>query len=322
MTKNKNQKKKNIETQVYLIWREFGSFTRRLDVDPSKADLLVPNLQVALQRQQEILKPAPVEEVTWKAIGDLTRDEIHEGFGIAKELPVSDGRQPWPPRNMIPRDISAGCLTSIQSVQKYMARSSRNEAAARVVIDLILFDILGQIMDGHCEISAPGPSTSFQMETSLESNMVTVKGKDQRFRGTSDYTLWYGNGDGPEKAINLIILEAKAQIPAASDGQALGYMGCVHQERRLKPGRSAIVYGVVTDGEEWRFCRINDEGRYSWDVEISGKLSGDVKGKETGYAKIATLLGFIMGQAMILSPYTTRMHSKETSREDDELMTG
>ncbi|KAJ5142127.1 hypothetical protein N7526_003122 [Penicillium atrosanguineum] len=245
MAKNKNQKKKNIETQVHLIWREFGSFTRCLDVDPSKADLLVPNLKIALQRQQEILKPAPVEEVTRKAIGDLTRDEINEGFGIAKELPESDGRQPWPPRNMIPRDISAGCL----------------------------------------------------------------KGKDQRFRGTSDYTLWYGNGDGPEKAINLIILEAKAQKPAAGDEQALGYMGCVHQERRFKPGRSAIVYGVVTDGEEWRFWRLNDEGRYSWDVEISGMLSGDVKGKETGYAKIATLLGFIMEQAMILSPYTTRMHS-------------
>ncbi|KAJ5298722.1 uncharacterized protein N7443_006842 [Penicillium atrosanguineum] len=321
MAKNKNQKKKNIETQVHLIWREFGSFTRCLDVDPSKADLLVPNLKIALQRQQEILKPAPVEEVTRKAIGDLTRDEINEGFGIAKELPESDGRQPWPPRNMIPRDISAGCLTSIQSVQKYMARSSRNEAAARVVIDLILFDILDQIMDGHCNISGTWP-LHIQMETSLESNMVTVKGKDQRFRGTSDYTLWYGNGDGPEKAINLIILEAKAQKPAAGDEQALGYMGCVHQERRFKPGRSAIVYGVVTDGEEWRFWRLNDEGRYSWDVEISGMLSGDVKGKETGYAKIATLLGFIMEQAMILSPYTTRMHSKETSREDDEPMTG
>jgi hypothetical protein len=91
------------------------------------------------------------------------------------------------------------------------------------VIDLILFDILGQIMDGHRDISGTWP-LHLQMETSLESNMVTMKGKDLRFRGTSDYTLWYGNGDGFEKAINLIILEAKAQKPGLSDEQALGYM--------------------------------------------------------------------------------------------------
>ncbi|KAJ6110834.1 hypothetical protein N7486_003069 [Penicillium sp. IBT 16267x] len=158
------------------------------------------------------------------------------------------------------------------------------------------------------------------METSLKSNLVTIKGKGQRFRGISDYTLWYGNGDGPKKAINLIVVQVKG-APGVSDRQALGYMGCVHQERRLKPGRSATVYGVVTTGKEWRFGLIDEEGRYSWHVEISRKASGNVKGKETGYAKIATLLGFIMEQAMILSPYTSRMHSKEASKEDDVPMT-
>ncbi|KAJ6093104.1 hypothetical protein N7486_008393 [Penicillium sp. IBT 16267x] len=66
---------------------------------------------------------------------------------------------------------------------------------------------------------------------------------------------------------------------------------------------------------------LGEEGKYSWHAEFSGKGSGNEKGSETGYANIATLLGFIMGQAMILSPYTSRMHSKEASREDDALMT-
>ncbi|KAJ6111114.1 hypothetical protein N7486_003349 [Penicillium sp. IBT 16267x] len=49
---------------------------------------------------------------------------------------------------------------------------------------------------------------------------LNAKENDQRFRGISDYTLWYGNGDGPEKAINLIVVEAKARVPMISDGQA------------------------------------------------------------------------------------------------------
>jgi hypothetical protein len=90
--------------------------------------------------------------------------------------------------------------------------------------------------------------------------------------------------------------------------------GCVHQKKRLQPGRNATVYGVVTNGKEWRFVRINDEGKFSWHVEMAGK--GSEYGSETGYAKIVTLLGFTMGQAMILSPYTTRLHSKEVSTEE------
>lgn len=95
-------------------------------------------------------------------------------------------------------------------------------------------------------------------------------------------------------------------------------LACVHQERRLQPGRSAAVYGVVTNGKDWRFIRINEEGKYNFHSEFTTKSGED--GSKTGYAKIATLLGFIMGQAMILSPYTSRMHSKEASREDDAPM--
>jgi hypothetical protein len=109
-----------------------------------------------------------------------------------------------------------------------MARSSPNEAAARVLIESVLFGVLDQVMGVHCDISGTWP-LHIQMKTNLESNMVTVKGIDQRFRGISDYTLWYGNGDGPEKAINLIVIEAKSRVSAVvcstGDEQVLGYMG-------------------------------------------------------------------------------------------------
>lgn len=58
-------------------------------------------------------------------------------------------------------------------------------------------------------------------------------GDGQRGRSTISRSqrlyLWYGKGDGPEKAINLIVVEAKATEPhgrcETGDEQALGYMG-------------------------------------------------------------------------------------------------
>ncbi|KAJ5559685.1 hypothetical protein N7513_002084 [Penicillium frequentans] len=70
---------------------------------------------------------------------------------------------------------------------------------------------------------------------------------------------------GPLKEINLVLVETKRQRYAGSGGddQALAYMGCVHQERKRTPGRSATVYGITTDSKEWRFLRINDQGEWA-----------------------------------------------------------
>ncbi|KAJ5936285.1 hypothetical protein N7454_005583 [Penicillium verhagenii] len=90
-------------------------------------------------------------------------------------------------------------------------------------------------------------------------------------------------------------------------------MACVHAERKKRPGRQATVYGVVTDGDEWRFLRLNEAGKYSIHLERWAQ------GGPTAF-RVATLLGFIMKQAMLLSPVASRLHSQEVSMEDDEPM--
>jgi hypothetical protein len=79
MTKSKSQKGKpkskhqetkqqqKIENQIDLIWKQFGSETRRLQIEPEKADCLVPMLQAALQQQKENLNPTPIDEPIWTA---------------------------------------------------------------------------------------------------------------------------------------------------------------------------------------------------------------------------------------------------------------
>ncbi|KAJ5814306.1 uncharacterized protein N7503_001056 [Penicillium pulvis] len=95
---------------------------------------------------------------------------------------------------------------------------------------------------------------------------------------------------------------------SGGDDQALAYMGCVHQERKRTPGRSATVYGITTDSKEWRFLRINDQGEWA--------LAVYPYEEEDNYEKVATMLAFIMHQAVILSPYASKTHSKEVSTED------
>lgn len=47
-------------------------------------------------------------------------------------------------------------------------------------------------------------------------------------KGTCDYTLWYGEKGGVDKAINLVLVEVEAKklsLASQGDDQALGYMG-------------------------------------------------------------------------------------------------
>ncbi|KAJ6186645.1 hypothetical protein N7519_007946 [Penicillium mononematosum] len=136
-----------------------------------------------------------------------------------------------------------------------------NEAAARCIINSILFSLLDTVV--------PYPNNgqwplNLQMETSLTSRPFPLRGKVYQAKGTYDYTLWYGERGGADKAINLVLVEAKKLgLASQGDDQALGYMACVHQERRTLPSRNSTVCGLSTDGEEFRFLRINERSEFS-----------------------------------------------------------
>lgn len=107
---------------------------------------------------------------------------------------------------------------------------------------------------------------------------VSPKGKVYQAKGTCDYTLWYGDKGGADKAINLVLVEAKKLgLASQGDDQALGYMGkslwillesfllTVSSISSLCPPREkdpafSELYSLrlSTDGEEFRFLRINE----------------------------------------------------------------
>ncbi|KOS36875.1 hypothetical protein ACN38_g12351 [Penicillium nordicum] len=125
------------------------------------------------------------------------------------------------------------------------------------------------------------------METSLTSRPFPLRGKVYQAKGTYDYILWYGDKGDADKAINLVLVEAK------------------------KLGLTSQVYGLSTDSEEFRFLRINERSEFT--KVLMTKTPGG------NYSHITRMIAFIMREAVSQSPYTSRNTSKDVSMEDDPV---
>jgi hypothetical protein len=74
-------------------------------------------------------------------------------------------------------------------------------------------------------------------------------------------------------ATNLIIIEAKRRYQTdAALPQLAAYMGIVHTTRK-ESKENCVVYGASSDGTDFRFCRIDNDGVFvksrllEWDEE-------------------------------------------------------
>ncbi|KAJ5848821.1 hypothetical protein N7534_008139 [Penicillium rubens] len=205
-----------------------------------------------------IQKAGPIETLP---IGEAARFDIVNGFGLQEQGEESLELQPWPPCPLPTVELPDSAQKMIEITNKYLRLSTQNEAATRCIINDILFALLDTVV--------PYPNNgqwplNLQMETSLTSH----KG-------------------GADKAINLVLVEAKKLgLASQGDDQALGYMACVHQERRTQPSQNSTVYGLSTDGEEFRFLRINERSEFT--KVIMTKTPGG------NYSRITSMIAFIM----------------------------
>lgn len=118
---------------------------------------------------------------------------------------------------------------------------------------------------GRKEVHANG--RIFRLETRLNF-IVTYKGEQRMLQGIADYSLWYSQSE--PLATNLVIIEAKG--PGAicqADPQVAAYMGMVHRIREKEKKMNKVVYGVTTDGNMFRFWRIDNSSRASNDMPVA-----------------------------------------------------
>ncbi|KAJ5518535.1 Restriction endonuclease type I HsdR N-terminal [Penicillium expansum] len=131
------------------------------------------------------------------------------------------------------------------------------------------------------------------------SQPILYTARQYRASGRADYTLWYGETRAiSEKAINLVIVEAKKEgMVSAREAQLLGYMGIVHQERKSLGKVNKVVYGMASDGEEFRFFQVNNDSEWT---TVSHRTFGK------NYGKVVDILTYIIQDAISLSPFVSK----------------
>ncbi|OBT89332.1 hypothetical protein VE02_01440 [Pseudogymnoascus sp. 03VT05] len=133
-------------------------------------------------------------------------------------------------------------------------------------------------------------------ETPL-SMIVTHGGERKLLSGFADYALFYGGSD-LTLATNLVIVEAKRRFGTDSTlPQLAAYMGIVHTTRKNGPGKNCVVYGMSSDGNSFRFCRINNDGMFSNTRLLEWEIEAD-------RGRIYSILRSIIREAAMLSPST------------------
>ena len=151
-----------------------------------------------------------------------------------------------------------------------------NEAFARILIDQILLAAIYEQRHDPLETritsDAQGPAILTLTHELLMTYVVTHNDTKMMLNGTADYTILYDTNSTSKLATNLILVEAKkAGMVESCLGQLTAYMGIVHRTRQNEEKRNSVVYGAASDGNSFRFLRIDNESKwtqsqfYQWD---------------------------------------------------------
>ncbi|KAI9843077.1 MAG: hypothetical protein M1837_006622 [Sclerophora amabilis] len=204
-----------------------------------------------------------------------------------------------------------------QQVEFVVSGATENEAYARCLLNNVLVCCVAEEkrfaqrqrplstnLATTSEISSrpstPEPSPAeliLQFETEL-SYPVTYKGKQRTINGRADFSLWYDKN--ATLGTNLVVVEAKRRHQSDSGlGQLVAYMGIIHEIRKDEKRDNAVVYGISTDGVDFRFHRIDNNGTYSKSTLLEWDYS------ESHVNQITSYLRYIVRAAISSSPSTT-----------------
>ncbi|KAJ5186783.1 hypothetical protein N7449_009777 [Penicillium cf. viridicatum] len=90
---------------------------------------------------------------------------------------------------------------------------------------------------------------------------VTLKREKVILSAPPDYGIWHGNNEA--LCLNVLIVEAKKTDIESGVAQALGYMGCIHRERKALSKRDSTVYGMASNGSGFYFLKISNNSKWS-----------------------------------------------------------
>ncbi|OBT50282.1 hypothetical protein VE04_09482 [Pseudogymnoascus sp. 24MN13] len=211
-------------------------------------------------------------------------------------------------------------LANIARVQYVTNNGAGNEAYSRTILDLILVTAMyeeGKLADPDRNIHpAPvphvhPPEDPARLELLHEvplSTEVVHKGEQRSLTGYAGYTLFYNRFSSDPLATNLVVVEAKRR--GGTDlalPQLISYLGIIHKARQEKKKENSMAYGIISDGNVFRFCRVANDGKYGQ----SGLLEWS---RVTERGKIYSIIRSIIRTAALSSPSTTPIRDPSRRR--------
>ncbi|KAJ5572365.1 hypothetical protein N7535_006025 [Penicillium sp. DV-2018c] len=181
-------------------------------------------------------------------------------------------------------------------IEAASSRSASTEASIRWTIDALL-------LNAHAIAASRTHSAhpiNVQAGRSYSYGPVSLRDASVMLSAKPDYKVWYGKNEAV--TMNVVIVEAKTTDLESGVAQALGYMGCIHRERKSFRKRDCAVYGLATNGVAFHFLKISNASR--WSEHIVTLRSCEI-GKPLG------ILVHMFCRAALMSP----THSKESSHQ-------
>ncbi|KAJ5146356.1 uncharacterized protein N7515_000920 [Penicillium bovifimosum] len=190
-----------------------------------------------------------------------------------------------------PGNVPTACLASF-------GRSPPTEAKTRWLIDPFILHVYAAVTS---DLTNAQP-LNVQCERGYSFGPVKVNGKRVIFSGRMDYSIWYGETE--LLCLNVLVVEAK-DGPKSGHAlpQLLGYMGCIHRERKNSGRRNCGVYGMVYNEDVWHFLKISHDSKWS-ELAVGGRA----------LERSFVLLVWMLRMAAAISPAHSTVISAEISR--------
>ncbi|PLB46121.1 hypothetical protein P170DRAFT_260931 [Aspergillus steynii IBT 23096] len=211
-------------------------------VDPKEIQKREDEAKEIVARNENEVTEGRVQHFT---LSTITTQDLREIFGLR---PKKGGPHWMAPLAIMPTSLH----TALERTDRVMRGSRRNEALVRARLNHFLVHSLDAV---HLRLPA-----DHHLALAMERQLETVKGP-VRVSGCADYTAWYKDRDKPEN--NVVIVEAKADNPGQGKSQILGAMAIVSVLRE-KEGKSNVVYGILSDSDEFFFYRLEDMTYITW----------------------------------------------------------
>ncbi|TPX63500.1 hypothetical protein SpCBS45565_g06585 [Spizellomyces sp. 'palustris'] len=171
-----------------------------------------------------------------------------------------------------------------------------SEALPRSFLDTYILEALQHTQPSERPLTCYGEVSVSQTNPSVN---LTLS-------GDVDYVLAYGNARKTQIQSILLLAVAKSRILPIGGWtilQLLAYMAIVYRARKETKKINPGVFGFMTNGHVWIFCRIDNDGKVYQSANY------------TGTEVVLRNLAFVLDASKIASPSTTPFGSDENLAE-------